>query len=578
MKQTSRGLHVVTTTRTYKGKTYRSHLLRRSYREGGKVKKQTLANLTRLGDEVVEVIRQTLRGAALQPVEQTWEVIHSYHHGHVLAVLETMQRLQVDELLGSRACRERTLAKALIAARLLEPQSKLATWRSWGSTTLPTLLGVEEATEYDLYAALDWLGQRQSRIEKRLAQRHLTVGGLVLYDLSSSYLEGQQCPLGAYGYNRDGKRGKLQITYGLLTTRDGCPVSVSVFEGNTADASTLLPQVQRLRQRFGIERLVIVGDRGLIAQVQIEQLKTLSGVDWITALRSGALRRLLDEAIVTGDQFEGRPIFELCHPDFPGERLVACYNPAMAQHRAAKRQALLEATEEALAAIQQQVKAGRLRGQSAIGLRVGKLIHRYKMAKHFVLTISEDSFAFARQEAQIHPEAALDGIYVIRTNLTGEAMTAAEAVRSYKQLSRVEQAFRALKTIDLHVRPIFHRLTHRVKAHVFLCLLAYYIQWHLVAAWRPLLFHDEDHAAKATRDPVAPARRSDAARQKAQAKRLPDGSPVHSFRTLLIHLSTIVRNVCRPASTAHTAVTFTLDTQPDATQQRAYELLKTIQL
>lgn len=578
MRQLSRGLHVVTTTRIHKGKTYRSHLLRRSYREGGKVKKETLANLTRLGNEVVEVIRQALRGAVLQPVEQTWTVVHSYHHGHVQAVLEAMRRLRLDELLGSRACRERTLAKALVAARLLEPQSKLATWRSWGATTLPALLGVEDATEYELYAALDWLGQRQSRIEKRLAQRHLTVGGLVLYDLSSSYLEGQQCPLGAYGYSRDGKRGKLQITYGLLTTREGCPVSVSVFEGNTTDVTTLLPQVQRLRQRFGIERLVMVGDRGVIAQVQIDQLKTLPGVDWITALRSGAIRRLLDEAIVTGEQFEGRPLFELCHPDFPGERLVACYNPALAQQRAAKRQVLLEATEQALAAIQRQVHTGRLRGQSAIGLRVGKLIHRYKMAKHFVLTITEDTFAFARQETQIHTETALDGIYVIRTSLTGEAMAAAEVVRTYKQLSQVEQAFRAMKTVDLHVRPIFHRLTHRVKAHVFLCLLAYYVQWHLVAAWRPLLFYDEDHAAKATRDPVAPAQRSEAARQKVHTKHLADGTPVHSLRTLLIHLSTVVRNVCRPTGPTNTAPTFTLDTQPDATQHCAYELLKTIQL
>src|SRR5512143_38386 len=578
MRQLSRGLHVVTTTRIHKGKTYRSHLLRRSYREGGKVKKETLANLTRLGNEVVEVIRQALRGAVLQPVEQTWTVVHSYHHGHVQAVLEAMRRLRLDELLGSRACRERTLAKALVAARLLEPQSKLATWRSWGTTTLPALLGVEDATEYELYAALDWLGQRQSRIEKRLAQRHLTVGGLVLYDLSSSYLEGQQCPLGAYGYSGDGKRGKLQLTCGLLTNREGCPVSVSVFEGNTTDVSTLLPQVQRLRQRFGIERLVMVGDRGVIAQVQIDQLKTLPGVDWITALRSGAIRRLLDEAIVIGEQFEGRPLFELCHPDSPGERLVGCYNAFVAQQRAAKRQVLLEATEQALAAIQRQVHTGRLRGQSAIGLRVGKLIHRYKMAKHFVLTITEDTFAFARQETQIHTETALDGIYVIRTSLTGEAMAAAEVVRTYKQLSQVEQAFRAMKTVDLHVRPIFHRLTHRVKAHVFLCLLAYYVQWHLVAAWRPLLCYDEDHAAKATRDPVAPAQRSEAARQKVHTKHLADGTPVHSLRTLLIHLSTVVRNVCRPTGPTNTAPTFTLDTQPDATQHCAYELLKTIQL
>lgn len=578
MTSTGRGVHVVTTTRTYKGKTYRTHLLRRSYREAGKVKKETLANLTRLGDEVVELIRQALHGEMLQPAGQRLEVVRSYHHGHVQAVLEAVQRLRLEAILGSRACRERTLVKAMVAARLLDPQSKLATTRSWQATTLPSLLAVEDANEQDLYAALDWLLARQGRIEKRLGQRHLATGGLVLYDLSSSYLEGHCCPLGAYGYNRDGKRGKLQITYGLVTTREGCPVAVSVFEGNTVDATTLLPQVQRLRQRLGIERLVIVGDRGLIAQVQIDQLKRLPGVDWITALRSGAIRHLVRDALVTPEQFEGRSLFEFCHRDFPSERLVACYHPELARHRGAKRQALLEATQAELAALQHQVKAGRLRGSSTIALRVGRVINRYKVAKHFELTITDDTLAVALNTQQIQAEAALDGVYVIRTSLSVEAMTAAEAVRSYKYLSHVEQAFRALKTVDLQVRPIFHRLAHRVKAHLFLCMLAYYVQWHLMAAWRPLLFHDEDQTAKATRDPVAPAPRSTAARSKASSRQLADGTSVHSFRTLLTHLSTRVRNVCRPAGNSGASPTFTLDTQPDATQQRAYELLKTIQV
>lgn len=578
MTSTGRGVHVVTTTRTYKGKTYRTHLLRRSYREAGKVKKATVANLTWLGDEVVELIRQALHGEVLQPAGPRLEVVRSSHHGHVQAVLEAMQRLRLEAVLGSRPCRERTLVKAMMAARLLDPQSKLATTRSWQATTLPSLLAVEDANEQDLYAALDWLLARQGRIEKRLGQRHLATGGLVLYDLSSSYLEGHCCPLGAYGYNRDGKRGKLQITYGLVTTREGCPVAVSVFEGNTVDATTLLPQVQRLRQRLGIERLVIVGDRGLMAQVQIDQLTRLPGVDWITALRSGAIRHLVRDALVTPEQFEGRSLVEFCHPDFPGERLVACYNPELARHRGAKRQALLEATQAELAVLQHQVKAGRLRGNSTIALRVGRVINRYKVAKHVELTITDDTLAVALNTQQVQAEAALDGVYVIRTSRSVEAMTAAEAVRSYKQLSHVEQAFRAMKTVDLQVRPIFHRLAHRVKAHLFLCMLAYYVQWHLMAAWRPLLFHDEDQTAKATRDPVAPAPRSAAARVKAGSRQLTDGTPVHSFRTLLTHLSTRVRNVCRPAGNGGASPTFTLDTQPDATQQRAYELLKTIQV
>lgn len=577
MAQTTPGIHLVTTTRTYKGKTYRSHLLRRSYRESGKVKKETLANLSRLDDEVVAVLRQVLRGESLQPVGQLFAIERSYHHGHVQAVVKALQRLRFETLLGSRACRERRLVQALVAARLLQPQSKLATTRSWGATTLPALLGVDGASERELYTAMDWLQRRQGRIEKRLAQRHLTAGGLVLYDVSSSYLEGQTCPLARYGYSRDGKRGKLQITYGLVTSRDGCPVAVAVFAGNTMDSTTLLPQVRRWRHQFGIDRLVVVGDRGMIAQVHLEQIQALTAVDWITALRSGAIRRLLDEAIVSTEQFEGRPWFELCHPDFPGERLVACRNPALAAHRAGKRQALLTDTQEALTAIQRRVQRGQLRGRATIGMAVGKVINRYKVAKHFEVTIDEAAFAFALKEEQVQAEATLDGIYVIRTSLTSELMAAAEVVRSYKQLSQVEQAFRSLKTVDLEVRPIFHRLEQRVRAHVFLCMLAYYVQWHLMAAWRPLLFHDEEEVGKGSRDPVAPAVRSPAARRKAATKQLGDGTPAHSFRTLLTHLSTIVRNVCRPLRTpTDPGQTFMLDTQPDLLQQRAYELLESI--
>jgi hypothetical protein len=398
----------------------------------------------------------------------------------------------------------------------------------------------------------------------------------VLYDLTSSYFEGTTCPLAAFGHDRDGKRGKLQVNYGLLTEARGCPVAVSVFAGNTGDPTTLLPEVARVRTDFGVEQLVLVGDRGMISQTQITALQQLPGVDWITALKTGAIR-----ALVTGGQlqlglFDERNLFELTHPDFPGERLVACRNPELATLRARKRQALLDATRQELEKVRGMVTRGRLTGPDAIGVRVGKVVNKYKVAKHFRLDIRADGFDFAIDAAQVAAEAALDGLYVLRTSVPPARLGAADAVRSYKQLSQVERAFRTLKTIDLEVRPIHHRLENRVRAHIFLCLLAYYVEWHMREAWRPLLFADEDHDAKATRDPVAPAERSEAALRKVHTKVLDDGTAVHSFRTLLTELSGIVRNVCRRQGAAANEPTFTILTTPNAKQQRAHDLLETI--
>jgi len=551
-------------------------LLREGYRDGGKVKNRTLANLSHWPPAKVDLLRRVLRDEPLTPSTALFEVLGSRHHGHVQAVRTAMHRLGVDTLIASRPSRERDLVVAMVAARILEPDSKLATTRWWHTTTLPGDLEVSDADEDALYEAMDWLLDRQARIEQKLAARHLRAGGLVLYDLTSSYFEGTTCPLAAFGHNRDGKKGKLQVNYGLLTDGRGCPVAVSVFPGNTGDPPTLRPAVQQVRERFGIETLVIVGDRGMISQTQITALQRLEGVDWITALKTGAIRALMADGHLQLGLFDERNLFELTHPDFPGERLVACRNPELAKLRTHKRQALLEATVKELAKVRVMVARGTLKGRDAIGVRVGKVVNKYKVAKHVQLEIHDARFAFQIDAARVAAEAALDGIYVIRTSVPAARLAAADAVRHYKQLSDVERAFRALKTIDLKVRPIRHRLEARVRAHIFLCLLAYYVEWHMREAWRPVLFGDEDQAAKRTRDPVAPAKRSPAALRKVHTKVLDDGTPVHSFPTLLKELSSIVRNVCRPRSAGPEAPTFELVTTPTPTQHRAYELLKTI--
>lgn len=551
-------------------------LLRESYRDNGKVKSRTLANLSKLPAEAVELLRRSLKGEQLVPLAEAVEVLASVHHGHVEAVLLAMRRLELARCIDSRPSRERDLVLAMIAARILAADSKLATSRWWQDTTLPGILGVEDADEDELYAALDWLFERQQRIEKKLAARHLEHDALTLYDLSSSYFEGVTCPLAAFGHNRDGKKGKRQVNYGLLSNAQGIPVAISVFEGNTADPKTLLSQVSRVRDDFDIGCFVIVGDRGMISQKQVDALQQQDGVEWITALRSAAIRKLQNDQVLQLDLFDERNLFELEHPDFPGERLVACRNPQLAKRRAEKRRSLLEATAGELDKVCGMVERGRLRGKDKIGVRVGKVVNKYKVAKHFMLEIEARRFAYTLDEDNIAVEAALDGVYVIRTSLDKQRLSAEHAVRSYKQLTSVERAFRSLKTMDLQIRPIYHRLEQRVRAHIFLCLLAYYVQWHMLEAWRELLFCDQDQQAKASRDPVAPATRSAAALHKVHSRTLDDGSEVHSFQTLLHHLSTIVRNVCRIPNTDPDLPTFEIATTPNAKQQRAYELLKTI--
>ncbi len=554
-------------------------LLREGYRAGGKVKNRTLANLSSLPMDQVEAIRAVLRGEALRPIDELFEITASAHHGHVQAVRAAMDRLGFDRLLASRPSRERDLVCAMVAARIVAPHTKLATTRWWQTTTLAEDLGVRDASEDDLYAAMDWLLARQGAIEQKLALRHLTPGSLVLYDLTSSYFEGTTCPLARLGHNRDGKKGKLQVNYGLTTDRRGCPVAVGVFEGNTADSTTLTGQVQKLREDFGIATLVLVGDRGMISQRAIdEELSAIQGLAWITALKSERIRALVEGGGLQLGLFDERNLFELSHEAYPGERLIACRNAELLKLRAHKRESLLQATEKELEKVRAMVARGTLRGRDQIGVRVGKVVNKYKVAKHFTLEIADDRFAFARRVDQIAAEAALDGVYVIRTSLPAAQMSAADTVRSYKALADVERAFRSLKTIDLKVRPIHHRLADRVRSHIFLCMLAYYVEWHMREAWRPLLFADEDQAAKRTRDPVAPAKRSAGAEEKALTRRLPDGSLAHSFRTLLEHLATIVRNTCRTPRAQATASTFQIVTTPSASQRRALELIDAIRV
>jgi len=570
--------HVVTTTRKYKDRVYRTHLLRRSYREGGSVKNETLGNLSHLPDALVDIIRRSLQGETFVPLAQTFEISRSRAHGHVQAVATAMQRLDFASLIAAKPCRERDLVLAMVASRIVAPQTKLATTRWWHTTTLAEDFGVAEANEDDLYAAMDWLLARQGSIEKKLAARHLSAGALVLYDLSSSYFEGTTCPLAKRGYSRDGKHGLLQVNYGLLTDARGCPVAVSVHEGNTADSTTFMPEVQRLRTDFGIEHMVMVGDRGMISQKAIDEMQASEGIGWITALKSASIRALIEQEQLQLGLFDERNLLELRSPEYPGERLVACRNPQLAKLRAHKREELLCATEKNLEKIKLRVDAAKLAGQDAIGVRVGKLINQYKVAKHFELTIGEATFSFRRKPESIAAEAALDGLYIIRTSVPAQQMEAADCVRNYKSLANVERAFRSLKTIDLKVRPIHHRLAERVRAHIFLCMLAYYVEWHMREAWRELMFADTDQQAKATRDPVAPAVRSEAALTKLARLTLDDGTPAHSFCTLMAELATIVRNTCRTPQAAPGAPTFEVITSPNAKQQRALELLRLIKV
>ena len=551
-------------------------LLRESYREGGKVKKHTLANLSKLSMDQVQLFRQVLKGEQLIPVDALFDVFSSQHHGHIQAVRTAMKQLRFDNLIASRCTRERDLVVAMVVARILEPESKLATTRWWHTTTLPEDLGVVEATEDDLYQAMDWLLDRQGRIEKKLAVRHLEEGGLVLYDLSSSYFEGVTCPLAARGYSRDKKKGKLQVNYGLLTDQRGCPVSISVFSGNTGDPTTLMPQVTKVKEQFKLDSLVLVGDRGMISQKQIDELSGIEGIDWITALRSGQISKLMQDGTINMSLFDERDLCEFSHPDFPLERLVVCRNPLMAERRVRTRQSLIEATVQELEKVRGMVKRGKLKAKEKIGVRVGKVVNKYKVGKHFQLVIEKGQFSYHLLPEKVAEEAAMDGLYVIRTSLSKARMTGEDAVRSYKRLSNVERAFRSLKGIDLKVRPIYHHLDDRVRVHIFLCMLAYYVEWHMKEVWRELLFSDEDQEAKLARNPVAPARRSTQALKKVHSRTLDNGTETHSFHTLLTDLSTIVRNTCQRKGGGAGEPRFTMTTIPNVNQKRALELIDTI--
>src|SRR5882762_8601319 len=574
MSERGGAVHVVTTRRTYKGRVYETHLLRRSYREGDRVKNETLGNLSHLPAPVIDLVRRALRGETFVPVAERLEVLGSRPHGHVQAVRVAMQRLGLESLLGTRASPERDRILALIAARVLSPHTKLATTRWWHTSTLAEEFGVSAADEDDLYAAMDWLLERQPAIERKLAARHFGEGSLALYDLSSSYFEGTHCPLGKIGYSRDGRKNKLQVNYGLMTTREGCPTAVSVYEGNTSDTQTLMPQVAKLRESFGLERVVLVGDRGMISHKAIGELKEIDGMAWITALKSGQIRGLVDAGALQLGLFDERNLFEFSDPKYPDERLIACRNPQLAKLRAHKRQALLEATRLELDKIRDRVARGALEGAAAIGVKLGRVLDKYKVGKHFELTITDTTVKYQILESQVAAEAALDGIYVIRTGLPKKQMSAPDAVRSYKALAQVERAFRSLKTVDLKIRPIHHRLESRVRAHIFLCMLAYYVEWHMREVWRELMFADEDLERKKHRDPVAAAERSEAAREKVATRTLKDGSPVHSFRTLLEELSTIVRNTCEARVGQRSGSSFQMTTMPNPAQQLAMHLLQ----
>ncbi len=553
-------------------------LLRESFRDGKKVGKRTLANLSSLSATQISAIRAILRGDELRPVAETFEIRASRAHGHVQAVSLAMRRLGFASLLSSKPCRERELVLAMVASRIIAPATKLATTRLWHNSTLAQDFGVVDATEDDLYEAMDWLLAGQDRIQKKLASRHLHEDGLVLYDLSSSYMEGEHCPLAKIGYSRDEKRGTLQVNYGLMTDDRGCPVALSVFEGNTSDSTTFLPQVKMLRDQFGIRAMVMVGDRGMISNKAIAQMQQDADVDWVTALKTASIRSLIEQKHLQLDLFDERNLLEITSPEFPGERLVACRNLELAKRRAYTRESLLLATEVELEKIQVRTTNGKLAGKDQIGLAVGKVINQRKMAKHFALTITDNSLRFTRLAEHIAAEAALDGLYIIRTSVNAERMDSETCVRTYKSLAQVERAFRSLKTMDLKVRPIHHRLENRVRAHIFLCMLAYYVEWHMREAWRELMFADEDQAAKQMRDPVATAKRSTKALNKVHSRTLDDGTPTHSFKTLMEELATITRNTCStPGNTEHNS-TFEITTTATDKQKRALELIDGIQM
>lgn len=557
-------------------------LLRESYRSEGKVRKRTLANLSSWPPELVEGFRILLRGGtAVENGKDVFEIVRSLPHGHIAAVLGTVRRIGLDRIIGSRRTRERDLVLAMIAARITDPCSKLATARGIAEetalSTLGELLDVESAGEDELYGAMDWLLMRQPAIESKLAGRHVSEGTMVLYDVTSTYFEGSHCPLAQFGYNRDKKKGKLQIIFGLVCNAEGCPVAVEVFDGNTSDTRTVASQIGKIRERFGLHRVVIVGDRGMLTDTRIqEDIKPVDGLEWITALKGSSLKKLVESGTLQLSLFDNQDMAEITSDMYPEERLIVCRNPLLASDRARNREQLLQATEHELDKIVEATRRAqrRLKGADRIGIRVGKVLGKFKMAKHFRITITDDSFQYERDTAHIAREAALDGIYIIRTSLTAETISAEDTVRAYKNLSVVERAFRSIKTLDINVRPIHHRLAHRVRSHVLLCMLAYYVEWHMRKSLAPVLFDDDaasEHDAVHT-SVVTPAPRSRRARRKASTKRTDDNLPVHSFQTLMKDLAAITKNRIKPKLPGNTM--FDQIAKPTVLQQKILDLLE----
>jgi transposase len=550
-------------------------LLREGWRQGSKTHKRTLANLSAWPQEKIETFRRLLRDELLVSPQDLLATQKTLPHGHVEALLLALRKLGLDSMISAKPCRERDLVLAMIVERLLDPCSKLATTRQWRSTTLAEELGVSEASEDELYQAMDWLLERQERIEKKLAERHLQEGSLVLYDVSSSYYEGHTCPLAQYGHDRDGKKGLPIIVYGLMSDSVGRPIAVDVYSGNTGDPTTVVDQVNKLRERFHLSRVVLVGDRGMLTQPQIDKLKAHPQMGWITALTSVAIRGLLAEGVLQLSLLDEKNLVEMQSSEYPGERLMVCYNPLLAEKRKRKREELLEATEKALSRIGKEVERRKTKPLTAteIALKVGKVLGHYKMGKHFAHQIEDGKLNWSRRVETIEQEAKLDGVYVIRTSESAEQLSAADTVRGYKSLAQVERAFRSLKGLDLLIRPIRHRTEERVPAHVFLCMLAYYVEWHLRRVWAPLLFEDEElPKERERRDPVLPARSSESAQAKKLTHQTADGLPVQSFATLLSDLASRAR-VTYSLKADKSSPTFQQVPPPTPLQAKAYELL-----
>jgi hypothetical protein len=572
-------VHVARIKRTHKGKDYFTYLLRRSYRDGGKVKHETLGNISHLKPELIDIVERSYKGEVFVPLGKAMEIVRSLPHGHIAAIVGAMRKLGLDRLLSKKPSRKQALALAMIVMRLLNPGSKLATSRGMADetvvTTLTDILKVGSPHVNELYGALDWLASRQESIENELARRHFSEGSLVLYDVTSVYFEGSKCPLAKRGYNRDKKKGKLQVVVGLLCNQEGCPAAVEVFEGNKGDPTTLASQIEKIRTRFGLKKVVLVGDRGMITETRLNKdIRIHEGVDWITCLRAPTIKALVKHGELQLSLFDERDLAEITHPDFPGERLIACRNPYLARERARTREELLQSTETHLSAVVRATTRPkrRLKGKDKIALRVGKVLNKFKVAKHFVIDITEDSLTYTRNEDSIREESALDGIYIVRTSVTADMLSSEDTVRAYKGLSSAERAFRSLKTVDLQIRPVYHYKSDRVRAHALLCMLAYYVEWHMRRVLAPILFddHDPQGARDASNSVVAPAKPSEAARRKLAARKTEDGLPLHSFKTLMDDLATVTRNTVRFPGVEQPVYIFAT---PTPVQRRAFELL-----